>query len=120
MRNFIKKILREGEWDFITDFEPSEEMYHGAEEVGSGYLWTINNFDDWSKIYHNLESLQLFNTRWSLRPDLKGSSKMFEQYLTNKGNFYVFLPYNKENLYAWFEDLGYAIDKDDNTVSIPI
>jgi hypothetical protein len=122
MRNIIKKIIRESldsDWSW-TQFDPSLEMFHGAQEVNNGYLWTIDSFNDWYKIYHGLESLQLFNTRWSLRPDLKNSHIMFNSYLTNKGNFYVFLPHNKENLYAWFENLGYALDKDDNYVKIPI
>jgi hypothetical protein len=120
MRNLIKKILREGDWDFINDFSTPEELFTGAIELQNGYHWSIDSFDDFKLIYNKLNSISGLKPKWVISPDFIYGEKYFNSYLNNDGNFNMFLPYTKENVYGWFDKMTEAYDKNDNPVNIPI
>lgn len=120
MKKLIKKILRESDWDFVTQFDPSEELFNGAKEIPNGYYWSIDNFSDFKSIYNKLNSIKSLSPKWSILPNYNSGEKYFNSYLNSKGNFNIFLPYTKENVYGWFDNMSNAYDKNDNLVSIPI
>ena len=120
MRNLIKKILREGDWDFINDFDTPEELFTGAIELQNGYHWSIDNFDDFKIIYNKLNSINGLKPKWSIVPNYDSGKKYFNSYLNKKGNFNIFLPYTTENVYGWFDDMAEAYDKNDNLAPKPI
>jgi hypothetical protein len=121
MKKLIKKILRESDWDFVTQFEPSEEMFHGATEIsGKGWLWKVNDFDTWSELYDNLQSINRFNAKWSIKPSIERSPEFFDIYRKSYGELNVFLSYDKENVFIWFGDMPAAVDKNDKPVRKPI
>ena len=120
VEKLVKKILKEGDWDFVTQFEPSEEMFRGANEIsGKGWHWKISDFDTWAELYNNLQSINRFNPKWSIRPDIEGGKKFFDLYLEKKGDLNVFLPYDKENVYIWFDGMSDIVDKYDNLIKKP-
>lgn len=125
MRNIIKKILREGDWDFVTDFEPSEEVLHGAREINKGYYWSIDNYEDWKNLYQNLESIHKLNPKWIIVPSVgnkyreETAQEWFKRYLMDNGNLNLFLPYERNNIYAWFDNMPESFDKNDDSVQIP-
>ena len=53
----------------------------------------------------------------------KGSfkgEKYFNMYKEKYGDFNLFLPYDKDNIYGWFDGHTMAFDKESKTVEIPL
>ena len=113
-----KKLLKEGDWDFINDFDIPKELFVGATEVQNGYFWSIDNYDDFRNIYNALESMS--GLKWSIALNISGGGKFFESYLNRYGNFNIFIPSSRDNVYGWFDGMPKAYDKNSKVVNIPI
>ena len=124
MKKIIKRILKEefNELDWIKNVVASDELKTKASEIeGEGYVWNFKNYEDFKKTFYELESLSSFRPPWAISPHFEKSlgnniKKYFGLYQEKFGDFNIFLPYDKSNIYGWFDGQNEAYDKDDKKV----
>jgi len=122
----IKRILREelNDFDWVSDVVPSDELKTKALELeGKGYVWNFKDYEDFKKTFYELESLSSFRPPWAISPHFEKSlgnniKKYFGFYQEEYGDFNIFLPYDRSNIYGWFDGQNEASDKDDEKVKI--
>ena len=126
----LRKIIKEEIGDslkWLQDIIPSEELKAGATEVNNGYYWKIKDFQSLEKVYDEIEdTFNVTQPKWSINPyyhrkgSLTNGEKYFNMYKEKYGDFNLFLPYDKDNIYGWFDGHTMAFDKESKTVEIPL
>jgi len=120
----IKRILREemGSFEWVKNVVPSNELKTKASEIeGKGYIWNFKDYEDFKKVFYELESLNSFKPPWAVSPHFEKSlgdniKKYFGLYQETFGNFNIFLPYDRDNIYGWFDGQNEASDKNGEKV----
>ena len=126
----LRKIIKEeidGSLKWLQDITPSEELKAGATEVNNGYYWKIKDFQSLEKVYDEIEeTFNMTQPKWIISPhygknnaSFKGE-KYFNMYKEEYGDFNLFLPYDKDNIYGWFDGQPAAFDKDGRIVDKPV
>ena len=127
----IKRIIKEEIDDslkWLQDITPPEELKAGATEVNGGYYWSkIKDYQNLRKIYNEIEEVfNVIQPKWVISPvyEKKGTvvnpGKYFNMYKEKYGDFNLFLPYDKDDMYGWFDGHSKAFDKEDRFVEIPV
>jgi hypothetical protein len=125
----LKKIIKEEVDDslkWLQDIAVPEELEAGAKEVDGGYRWDIKDYQHLKKVYDEIEeTFNMTQPKWAINPRYEKkygpySDKYFNWYKEKYGDFNLFLPYDKDNIYGWFDGQPYAFDKDDYEVAIPV
>ena len=125
----LRKIIKEEIDDslkWLQDITPSEELKAGATEVNDGYYWKIKDYQGLEKVYNEIEdAFNVTQPKWSINPHYHKKEKLngekyFNIFKEKYGDFNLFLPYDKDNIYGWFDGHPAAFDKDGRIVDKPV
>ena len=126
----FKKIIKEEIDDslkWLQDITVPKELEAGAKELDGGYYWDIKDYQHLKKVYDEIEeTFNITQPKWTINPHYEkkhasvSGEKYFNMYKEKYGDFNLFLPYDKDNIYGWFDGHTMAFDKDDYEVEIPV